>query len=194
MFAKLISHLPAPLLRACAYAKAFALLEDPSMPAHGRPRTYEPHRHETATAGPAVTAGTASTANASMPAVTASTADATMPAVTASTADATMPAVTASTADATVPAVTSLTAGAVPCDATTQLPTPSREHRPSSCADGRHRALPARRAPRRDGGVPANLQPCSTPIAQSPAIARSTAPAGRAQRRTGRPCGRPVTK
>jgi hypothetical protein len=125
MFVKLISHLPAPLLRACAYAKAFALLEDPSMPAHTRARPYEPHRPDTAT--PALPA----------------------------------------------------------------LPPAQRK---ASCAEGRPRELLARRAPRRHGAAPANLQPCATPIALSPAFARSTADPSRPQRRTGRPCGRPVIK
>jgi hypothetical protein len=149
MFASLISHLPARLLQVCAYAKAFAFLEDqPASVASGgatrrRPAAGDVHAGLRDPAGPL---------------------------------------------RATTPGQRDLPAAAA--------------ERHVVCAGGRTRPrIEEESYARRDGAVPARVQPCCAPLTENhaahpPATQTATYPPAnqRAQRRTGRPCGRPVLK
>ena len=168
MFASLISRLPPRLLQACAYAKAFAFLEDQpaSVPSDGAARCR-----------PAAGDPNAGLRDPSSP------------------------------PRATTPGQ---------CD----LPAARCAERHVICAGGRARPRTDEEPhARRDGAVPARVQPCCAPLAashaayspatqaaahqpatQAAAYPPATQPAAhppttqRSQRRTGRPCGRPVLK
>jgi hypothetical protein len=184
MFASLISHLPARLLQACAYAKAFALLEDQpaSVPsdraARRRPAAGDPNARPRDPGSP-------------------------LRVTTPGQRD------PASPLRAITPGQRDLPAAAA-----------RFTERHVICAGGRARARTDEESyERRDGAVPARAQPCCAPLVANdaaylpapqgtahPAVRRpvayppATRPAAyppvtqRAQRRTGRPCGRPVLK